>query len=407
MKGLRSSLIPALPVLVALVPALTGVQALTAQSSEFARAYDELRGGQKYENDVPTGRIELTRENRDGLLHRYLLLVPESYDPARRYPVGVYLHGGVGRPDPGPGGGWWRNTERVASEDQIAVLPLSTRESLWWQASQVENLNAILTELKRTYNVDENRVFASGVSDGGTGAYFLSFRDTTPWAGFLPLIGYPGVLLNPRVGVDGMMHLANLVNKPLFIVNGETDRLYPVKNMEPFLEDFERLGVDFVFMPKPGGHDTSWWPEEVENIAGFMESHPRDPLPDRVVWATERTDRYNRAHWVVIDNVGHIKGDEDRGELASITYDGQSALVDAVRDGNTVTIEAYHARRFTLLISPDEFDLDQPIRIVTNGEVSFEGLVEPRVATLRKWAARDHDRTMLFAAEIKVEIDAR
>jgi hypothetical protein len=204
-----------------------------------------------------------------------------------------------------------------------------------------------------------------------------------------------------------MMHLANLVNKPLFIVNGETDRLYPVKNMEPFLEDFERLGVDFVFMPKPGGHDTSWWPEEVENIAGFMESHPRDPLPDRVVWATERTDRYNRAHWVVIDNVGHIKGDEDRGELASITYDGQSALVDAVRDGNTVTIEAYHARRFTLLISPDEFDLDQPIRIVTNGEVSFEGLVEPRVATLRKWAARDHDRTMLFAAEIKVEIDAR
>ena len=407
MKGLRSSLIPALPVLVALVPALTGVQALTAQSSEFARAYDELRGGQKYENDVPTGRIELTRENRDGLLHRYLLLVPESYDPARRYPVGVYLHGGVGRPDPGPGGGWWRNTERVASEDQIAVLPLSTRESLWWQASQVENLNAILTELKRTYNVDENRVFASGVSDGGTGAYFLSFRDTTPWAGFLPLIGYPGVLLNPRVGVDGMMHLANLVNKPLFIVNGETDRLYPVKNMEPFLEDFERLGVDFVFMPKPGGHDTSWWPEEVENIAGFMESHPRDPLPDRVVWATERTDRYNRAHWVVIDNVGHIKGDEDRGELASITYDGKSALVDAVRDGNTVTIEAYHARRFTLLISPDEFDLDQPIRIVTNGEVSFEGLVEPRVATLRKWAARDHDRTMLFAAEIKVEIDAR
>ncbi len=406
MRGPRVKLVLAL--IAVFVPQLASLQNLAAQSpDEFDRAYDELQRGRQYESGVPTGRIELTRKNRDGLLHRYLLLVPESYDAARRYPVGVYLHGGVGRPDPGPGGGWWRNTSRVTSEDQIAVIPLSTRESLWWQASQVENLNAILTELKQTYNVDENRVFATGVSDGGTGVYFLGFRDTTPWAGFLPFIGYPGVLLNPRVGVDGMMHLANLVNKPFFIVNGETDRVYPVRNMAPFLEDFERLGVDFVFTPKPGGHNTSWWPDEVENIAAFMESHPRDPLPDRVLWVTERTDRYNRAHWVVIDKIGHIKGDEDRGALASITYDGASALVDAVREGNTVTVDAYHVPRFTLLISPEECDLARPIRIVTNGEVSFEGLVEPRVATLRKWAARDHDRTMLFAAEIRVETASR
>ena len=404
---MRGSLLARIMAVLALQ--LAGVESLGAQASaeRFDRVYAELRNGPAYESDVPTGRIELTRNNRDGLLHRYLLFVPQNYTPARRYPVSVYLHGGVGRSDPGPGGGWIRNTERLTGEDQITVIPLSTRGSLWWQASQVENLNGILTELKQTYNVDENRVFASGVSDGGTGVYFLSFRDTTPWAGFLPFIGYPGVLLNPGVGADGMMHLANLVNKPLFIVNGETDRLYPVRYMEPFLEDFERLGVVFVFTPKPGGHNTSWWPEEVENIEAFMESRPRDPLPERVIWATERADRYNRAHWVVIDEVGHIAGDEDRGELAALTYDGASGLLDAVREENTVTIQAYHVPRFTLLISPDAFDLDRPIRVVTNGEVSFEGLVEPSVATLRKWAARDHDRSMLFAAEITVVLESQ
>ena len=387
-----------------------GVPALTAQSAgqaSFDRAYAELSHGPQYGDDVPTGLIERTRTNRDGLLHRYLLLVPESYDPARRYPVDVYLHGGVGRPDPGPGGGWWSNHERITSDDHIAVMPLSTRESLWWQASQVENLHAILTDLKATYNVDENRVFATDVSDGGTGVYFLSFRDTTPWAGFLPLIGYPGVLLNPNVGADGMMHLANMANKPHFIVNGETDRLYPARIMAPFLEDFERLGVDFVFTAKPGGHSTSWWPDEAENIAEFSRNNPRDPLPDRVVWATERTDRYNRAHWVVIEAVGHIDGDEDRSGLASMTSDGASALVDAVREGNTVTVRAYHTPSFRLLISPEEFDMTRPIRIMTNGEVSFEGLVEPDVATLRKWAAIDKDRTMLFAAEIPVVLGSR
>ena len=79
--------------------------------------------------------------------------------------------------------------------------------------------------------------------------------------------------------------------------------------------------------------------------------------------------------------------------------------MDAVREGNTVTIEAYYVPRLTLLISPDALDLDRPIRLVTNGEVSFEGRVEPSVAILQKWAARDHDRTMLFAAEITVVLE--
>ena len=132
MRGFRLALIPVAVALSggglsALMPPALMSPALAAQSSEklFDRVYEELRHGPQYESDVPTGRIELTRNNRDGLLHRYLLLVPESYDPARRYPVSVFLHGGVGRPDPGPGGGWWRNTERVTSEDHIAVIPLS------------------------------------------------------------------------------------------------------------------------------------------------------------------------------------------------------------------------------------------------------------------------------------------
>ena len=57
---------------------------------------------------------------------------------------------------------------------------------------------------------------------------------------------------------------------------------------------------------------------------------------------------------------------------------------------------------FTLLISPDAFDLGQPITVVVNGRVSFDGRVEPSLATLMKWAARDNDRTMLFAAELRI-----
>ena len=70
--------------------------------------------------------------------------------------------------------------------------------------------------MKRRYNVDENRVVVSGVSDGGTGAYYVAMRDTTPFASFLPLNGYWMVLASRDID-DGEIFANNLRNKPLFI----------------------------------------------------------------------------------------------------------------------------------------------------------------------------------------------
>ena len=68
-------------------------------------------------------------------------------------------------------------------------------------------------------------------------------------------------------------------------------------------------------------------------------------------------------------------------------------------------LDVYRVRRFTVLISPDAFDMRSPIRVIANGEVALEGMVRPSVETLRKWAASDEDRTMLYAAEITVELE--
>jgi len=386
--------------------ATSGPLSLAAQdpAESFASAYERLERGPAYSGAVLTGHLELTRTNENGLEHRYVLIVPEDYDPARRYPTVLYLNGGVSRPDRGAGGSWWRNYDNVLGGDRIAVFPQGWNESMWWQASQVENLRGILSELRTTYNVDENRTYAIGQSDGGTGTYFLAFRDTTPWAAFLPLIGFPGVLTNPGIGVDGQLHLANLTNKPFFIVNGEDDPLYPARIVEPVLEAFRAVGVEHVFTTKPGGHNTRWWPEEEANIERFINAHPRDPHPERILWATERTDRYNRAHWVVIGELGPIAGDDRRADLAELTAYGEGGAVRAVRSGNTVTVDAYHVRRFTLLLSPEVFDLAGPLRVIANGEVVFDAVVPEDVETLRKWAARDEDRTMLYAAEVTIEL---
>jgi predicted peptidase len=149
---------------------------------------------------------------------------------------------------------------RLAGADQIYISPSGWSEAPWWSEAQLENLRAILDTVKRAYNVDENRVVLSGVSDGGTGAYYTAMRDTTPYASFLPLNGYVLVLRSEQVNA-GDLYLNNLRNKPFFVVNGGKDPLYPIERVEPSLEHLNRGGVPIAYHPQTeAGHDTSWWP---------------------------------------------------------------------------------------------------------------------------------------------------
>src|SRR5262249_16407424 len=153
--------------------------------------------------------------------------------------------------------------------------------SPWWGNDQLLNVRESLDLVKRQYNIDENRVVLSGVSDGGTGAYYVAMRDTTPFAAFLPLNGFWGVLANHDLQVDGPLYPGNLRNKPFFIVNGERDPLYPTSIVEPAIEHYKRIGVTVDYRPQAGaGHNTQWWPRVKESFDAFGRAHPRAALPD-------------------------------------------------------------------------------------------------------------------------------
>ena len=484
------------------------VEAILELKPEIEPLWTHLRDGAAYGAGVPRGRRLLTRANADGVEHRYLLYVPEDYDPARRYPVRVYLHGGVNRPRRADGD-WWRNNERYARADSLVVFPESWIDSVWWESSQVENLTGMLNDIKRRYNVNENAVYMLGISDGGSAAYYHAFKAPTPWAAFLPFNGHPVVLANPATDVEGQMYVTNLRNRPFFVINGGQDRLYPVDSVVPFLRLFVAAGIVIDFRPQPeAGHDMRWWADESPNIDEFIQTQARRPLPDRLVWETESTERFNRAHWVVITALGSVDGESNfddfneitppapsvpigfnmlgeldtaagiqlidivPGSLAEVagvrpgdilvevngmavaTVDDLRAAVQAPRDapemplriqregesmtfvlsppdtvqappsrqafphpepsgrvqlarnGNEIAVATRGVRRYTLLLSPEQFDFTQPFRVTTNDMLSFEAMVEPSPETLLRWAARDRDRTMLFGAELDIEVRA-
>src|SRR5204863_5304786 len=189
-------------------------------------AFTRLKAGRTHSAAVAKGIVRSSYSAR-GKEFFYSVDVPASYDPERRYQVRFHLHGGVSRESNRPRGDG--SIGALAGAEQIYILPTSWVDAMWWQPSQIENLRTILDTVKRTYNVDENRVVVSGVSDGGTGAYYVAMKDTTPFASFLPLNGF--IMVLPSV-TPGDLFPNNLRNKPFFVVNGGKDPLYPTRAVE-------------------------------------------------------------------------------------------------------------------------------------------------------------------------------
>ena len=148
-----------------------------------------------------------------------------------------------------------RTPNRIAGEKQIYLHPSGWAAAQWWDEEQVDNILRAVDTLKRKYNIDESRIYLTGISDGGTGVYYMALKEPNPWSSYLPLNGSIAVLRNPENGADGEMYGNNLVNAPLYIVNGENDQLYPVSQVEPHITWFERMGVDVTCSarrPAPG-----------------------------------------------------------------------------------------------------------------------------------------------------------
>ena len=386
------------------------VDDIVRTGAAFDEVYVRLKQGRTYRRNVATGIVQGRRVGLAGEFG-YTLDVPETYDPARPYQVRIQLHGGVMRPQPSERRS--AGIGRLAGAEQIYVLPYAWSDAPWWSDLQVENLRSIVDTIKRTYNVDENRVAVAGVSDGATGAFYVAMRDPTPYSSFLPLNGSIVVLSNPRIGISGDLFPSNLINRPFFIVNGGRDPLYSTMSVEPYLQHLARGGVPITYVPQPqAGHDTSWWPEVKDAFEAFVRDHPRNPLPDRLTWETSEPRKTGRAHWLVIDSLGATPADAtDLPDLNVLTATSQlfahsprTGRVDLVREGNTVRLATRGVRQLTLLISPDQFDVGQPLVVAANGRTVFEGRIEKSVATLMKWASRDNDRTMLFSTELKIAI---
>ncbi|HJU42316.1 MAG TPA: hypothetical protein VJ691_05855 [Vicinamibacterales bacterium] len=382
---------------------------------DFDAAYSRLKKGRTY-LDEKRGEYSLRWRSKSGPFFNNVVEVPAGYDPSKKWMLRVQLHGGVGRPSPNPAStpsgalravaGAGRPPNRIAGEQQIYLHPSGWMQAQWWDEEQLDNILRAVDALKRKYNIDESLIYVTGISDGGTGVYYLALKEPNLWSSYLPLNGSLAVLRNPQNGADGEMHGNNFITAPLYVVNGENDQLYPVSQVEPHMTWLKKMGVNVLFRPQAGaGHNTAWWPTERPHFEKFVHDHPRAAHPAALSWETERVDRFNRNRWLIINE---LRADASRKteltDLGFFQHTQRSGRVDIRRNGNTFDAVSRDVASFTILLSPDAIDFNKRVIVTVNGKQAFNGSVKRDAGVLMRWAARDNDRTALYGAELTVAV---
>jgi uncharacterized protein YceK len=154
-------------------------------------ALKAVRNGRKYA-DVQKGFFADNVKVTDDLELAFGAVVPDDYDPAVKTPVLMVLHGGVSTPTPYPTDRLGKMAEEFASlvgdgaRKPIAIAPQGCSRSMWWTMNGRAAILGSLRKVAETCNIDYDRVFVTGFSDGASACWFLAGADPTPSRGFLP-----------------------------------------------------------------------------------------------------------------------------------------------------------------------------------------------------------------------------
>jgi predicted peptidase len=188
------------------------------------------------------------------LTMKYQVYLPPQYSPEEKWPLILFLHGakergndGIAQTQIGLGPVLQEFPERFPA---IVVFPQATKNMWWTESMGLLLAKDILDRVIQTYPVDSQRIYLTGVSMGGWGAWELGERYSHLFAAIAPIAAAkkPDDLTN------------NLNKMPIYAFHGDSDWICEVEATRAMVEKIQRLGNPNIrYTELPGaGHNQSW-----------------------------------------------------------------------------------------------------------------------------------------------------
>jgi len=354
--------------------------------------------------DPASGAAELTApgETADGDF-RYVVQLPPEYDPYRRYPALLVLHGAyngavdaldfwAGSPPPAEqGAAVWRRGQAMRHGYVVLAVEWQKPHQYAYEYSAREH-TAVLTCLRdalRRFSIDTDRVYATGHGMGGELALDLGLSHPDLWAGVVPFTS--------SIDKYSRFYWENAAQLPLYFVCGELDGKRMSDNAPVLDRLLKKPGFDATVVEYLGrGHEA--YPDEILALFDWMGRRRRGPPPQEFSCRVLRP--WDNYFW-------YVECDAFPRELMTYPAEWEASqprptLVDGkVQAKNRLLIRSA-ADKMTLWLSPDVVDFSAPIRVTVGRRKLPEpaGGIRPEAAVLLEDVRTRGDRQRPFWARI-------
>jgi predicted esterase len=335
---------------------------------------------------------------RDRAFH-YGLYVPASYHPTKDHALIICLHGAGFTGD-----AYLERWQPRLGDNYILACP-TLIQGTWWTRTAEELVLATIRSVQTRYRIDPDRIILTGMSNGGIGAYLIGSHHAARLAGIAPMASGLDDVLLPFV--------ENLRHTPVYIIHGKRDEVMPVDMSRSMVKELARLGYTYVYRehdrvhPMAGGH---FFPrEELPALVAWFGAQRRDPLPKTITVVRDAT-HLTPFGWVRIDSTDRIAAfseqliDRKDETIVNRIYARLEAEITAP---NRIEVKTQRVRRYSLFLNEKLVDLSKPVTVLTDGQVSYEGMASPSVEILLHDARQRQDRQQLFSVILTIGVEHR
>jgi hypothetical protein len=310
----------------------------------------------------------------------YIVHVPEDYRGDEPFPLLIYLSGDAGRAVDG------LNTaeQTVPNLGYLTLFPQGGE--YWWHDRPTAMATELLSEVLHSFNVDTNRVYLAGISNGGTAVFRYGSWWSDRLAAGVSLMG--AGIYNPENDPEPPL-VVNLLQLPLFFVHGKDDEIINANATTETVKALRRLNptapVSMQIL-EGRGHDILLDTDEGLTVP-FLQQHVRDPFPRTVIFQVEDL-RFPRRFWVEI---------LDKKK-------GPAEVQATINDDNTIRVDTHRVKRLRLLLRGELFQSEAPVRVLLNGKEVFTGALPEDCDLLHRSWQEVADPFLAYSAELTFEV---
>lgn len=195
--------------------------------------------------------------------YRYQVYLPAEWNKSRSWPVILFLHGagergsdGLAQTQVGLGGGIRFHPERFPA---VVVMPQCRKDARWTDPEMEAQVFAALAKSIKEFRGDTKRVYLTGLSMGGYGAFAYAARRAGQFAAVVPICG--GVVRRgepPPPGDPYAETAAKIGKTPVWIFHGDADPAVAVTESRKMEAALKAAGGDVRYTEYPGVGHNSW-----------------------------------------------------------------------------------------------------------------------------------------------------